>query len=81
MDELKEYSSKKGYEFTVDSGDFEMGNAAGRFAYVEDPDGTLIEFVETYEVPIVEKLGWSIKLRKRARKPLPRLMINAMGWF
>jgi catechol 2,3-dioxygenase-like lactoylglutathione lyase family enzyme len=81
MDALKSFSASKGYSFTVDSGDFEMGNAAGRFAYVEDPDGTLIEFVETYEVPIVEKLGWSIKLKGKKRKPLPRFIINAMGWF
>lgn len=81
MDDLKAFASEKDYPFTVDSGDFEMGNAAGRFAYTEDPDGTLIEFVETYEVPIIEKLGLSIKLKDKKRKPLPRMLIKAMGWF
>jgi len=34
-----------------------MGEASGHFAYVEDPDGTLIEFVETHKIPIIKKLG------------------------
>ena len=67
--------------FTVDSGDFDMGEAAGQFAYIEDPDGTLIEFVETHKVPIMKKMGWYLDLRKRpAEKPLPNFMLNAMGW-
>lgn len=69
-----------GTPFTVDSGDFDMGEAAGQFAYIEDPDGTLIEFVETHKVPIMKKLGWYLDLRKRpAKKSLPRWMIKAMG--
>ena len=43
-----------------------MGEAAGHFAYIEDPDGTLIEFVETLKIPIIKKLGWYINLEKRA---------------
>jgi len=67
--------------FTVDSGDFDMGEAAGQFAYIEDPDGTLIEFVETHKVPIMKKIGWFLDLRKRsATKPLPNFMLTAMGW-
>lgn len=66
--------------FTVDSGDFDMGEAAGQFAYIEDPDGTLIEFVETQKVPIMKKLGWYLDLRKRdPHKPLPKFMLKAMG--
>ncbi len=69
-----------GCPFTVDSGDFDMGEAAGQFAYIEDPDGTLIEFVETHKVPIMKKLGWYLDLRKRpAEKALPNWMIKAMG--
>ena len=69
-----------GCGFTVDSGDFDMGEAAGQFAYIEDPDGTLIEFVETHKVPIMKKLGWFLDLRKRpADKPLPNFMLSAMG--
>lgn len=35
-----------------------MGNAAGHFSYNEDPDGTLIEYVETHKVPIVKNLAY-----------------------
>lgn len=66
--------------FTVDSGDFDMGEAAGQFAYVEDPDGTLIEFVETQKLPILKKVGWYLDLRKRnPKKPLPKWMLKSMG--
>ena len=57
-----------------------MGDAAGQFAYIEDPDGTLIEFVETHKVPLVKKLGLSINLQKRdPEKPLPRWMLKALS--
>jgi hypothetical protein len=82
MDALKEKCADAGFPFTVDSGgsSFDMGEAAGRFSYIEDPDGTLIEFVETHKVPIVKKLGWYLNLKqRRADKPLPRWMIKVMG--
>jgi hypothetical protein len=56
-----------------------MGEAAGHFAYIEDPDGTLIEFVETHKLPILKKLGWYLDLRKRnAYKPLPDWMVRLL---
>lgn len=78
MDALKARGKELGYPFTVDSADsFDMGKAAGRFGYVEDPDGTLIEFVETHKLPIVEKWGWYMDLRKRNQeKSLPKWMLN-----
>lgn len=68
------------YPFTVDSTDsFDMGESAGHFGYVEDPDKTLIEFVETHKVPIFQGLGIYINLKKRnPKKPLPKLMVKAM---
>ncbi len=85
MDNLRRYCRETGFPFTVDSqqsreGDsFDMGEAAGHFAYIADPDGTLIEFVETHKVPIIKKLGWYIDLRKRnPHKPLPSWMIKAL---
>jgi catechol 2,3-dioxygenase-like lactoylglutathione lyase family enzyme len=80
MDALKKTSEDLGYSFTVDSSDsFDMGKAAGRFGYVEDPDGTLIELVETHRVPIVQKLGLYINLNKRnAKRPLPNWIVKAM---
>lgn len=80
MDALRGTCLAYGCPFTVDSGDFDMGEAAGQFAYIEDPDGTLIEFVETHKVPIMKKLGWYLDLRKRPPgKALPTWMLKAMG--
>lgn len=81
MDLLKTRCEAGGHPFTVDSGtSFDMGEAGGRFSYIEDPDGTLIEFVETHHLPVLKKLNWYLDLRKRGmEKPLPRWMIRAMG--
>lgn len=81
MDELKIEAEKLGFPFTVDSGQtFDMGEAGGRFSYIEDPDGTLLEFVETHKVPILKKLGWYINLKKRnPAKHLPKWMLRTMG--
>jgi catechol 2,3-dioxygenase-like lactoylglutathione lyase family enzyme len=80
MDALKEELEAEGFPFTVDSANsFDMGEAAGRFTYVEDPDGTLIEFVETHKVPIIKKIGWYIDMTKRdPKKNLPNWMISAL---
>jgi catechol 2,3-dioxygenase-like lactoylglutathione lyase family enzyme len=81
MDALKERMKQNGVHFTVDSADtFDMGESGGRFSYVEDPDGTLIEMVETHKVPILKKIGWYLDLKKRGQhKPLPDWLISAMG--
>jgi catechol 2,3-dioxygenase-like lactoylglutathione lyase family enzyme len=81
MKDLKKECQKAGFPFTVDSGEtFDMGEAGGRFSYVEDPDGTLIEFVETHKVPVMKKLGWYINLKNRnPEKALPKWMLKAMG--
>ncbi len=60
---------------------FERGKASGQFAYNEDPDGTLIEYVETHKVPILKKLSWYLDLGKRKKnRPLPDWMIKCMGF-
>ncbi len=60
---------------------FDMGEAAGHFSYVEDPDGTLIEFVESHKLPVSKKLGWYINLRKRnPEKPLANWIVKAMKY-
>jgi len=84
MDEWRRDCAAAGRPFTVDSAaggaSFDMGKAAGRFAYVEDPDGTLVELVETHRIPIAAKFGLSIDLRRRdPEKPLPRAMIRLLG--
>jgi len=85
MEDLRKYCESEGFPFTVDSfanikGRFDMGDAAGHFSYIEDPDGTLIEFVETLRVPISKKLGIYLNLQKRdPKKSLPRWMIKALS--
>ncbi len=85
MDELRKFCSEKGFPFTVDSkkshegSSFDMGEAAGHFSYIEDPDGTLIEFVETHKVPILKKFGWYLDLSKRdPKKSLPDWILKTM---
>lgn len=82
MDGLKQRCTENGFPFTVDSNNtFDMGEAGGRFTYLEDPDGTLIEFVETHRVPIMKKIGWYLNLKDRkTKKPLPDWMVSTMGW-
>lgn len=83
MREMEKFCQSKGYPFTVDScanqSQFDMGQAAGHFTYIEDPDGTLIELVETHKIPIIAKLNLCINLMKRDRtKSLPRILFQMM---
>ncbi len=72
MEAVKAQTEALGHPFVCDSDtDFGMGDADGHFTYVEDPDGTLIEFVETFKIPIAKKLGLYLNLKsKDDRKPL-----------
>ncbi|MBR4133477.1 MAG: VOC family protein [Bacteroidales bacterium] len=57
-----------------------MGDASGHFCYVEDPDGSLIELVETHKIPVAKKLGWFIDMKKRDQsKSLPKFLFRMMG--
>lgn len=85
MDSLRSYCEKRGFPFRVDSmhshngSSFDMGEAAGYFAYIEDPDGTLIELVETHKIPVLKKIGWYLDLRKRKDgKPLPEWILKTL---
>ena len=80
MNATREECSAKGFPFTVDTGKgFDMGDASGHFSYIEDNDGTLIEFVETHKLPIIKKIGWYFNLKNRnPEKPLPDWMIKAL---
>lgn len=84
MRALGAFCAEKGHPFTVDScpggEQFDMGDASGHFTYVEDPDGTLIEFVETHKIPVAKKLGWFIDMKKRnPKKSLPKFLFRMMG--
>ena len=80
MDDLREEVKEKGFPFTVDSAKdmdtFDMGETAGSFSYIQAPEGTLIEFVETHKIPLVKKLGWYLDLTKRKAGPLPKWIFS-----
>ena len=86
MKALQAKCESMGFKFTVDSSvkhnevnSFDMGEASGHFTYIEDPDGTLIEFVETHKIPLVKKLGINLNLRNfQPEKPLPDWMLKAL---
>lgn len=80
MQDLQKACEAKGFPFTVDSKNtFDMGEAGGHFSYIEDPDGTLIEFVETHKIPVIKKIGWYLNLKKRdPEKNLPNFVLKAL---
>lgn len=81
MEGMRERARSVGHEFVCDGGvDFKMGDADGHFTYVEDPDGTLIELVETFRIPVLKKLGIYINLKnKDSKKKLPRFILKALS--
>ncbi|NDV46904.1 VOC family protein [Paludibacter sp. 221] len=90
MRALEKKCESLGFPFTADSAvkqksdaeSFEMGDAAGHFTYIEDPDGYLIEFVETHKIPIMKKLGLYLNLRKRdVEKPLPDWILKMLRFM
>jgi catechol 2,3-dioxygenase-like lactoylglutathione lyase family enzyme len=70
-----------GHGFTCDTKDvLSMGESTRvHCTYCEDPDGTLIEMIEVYKIPIIEKLGFYLNVEKRKpSQPLPDWMIKAL---
>ena len=86
MTALKAKCESMGFPFTVDSSvkhnemnSFDMGEASGHFTYIEDFDGTLIEFVETHKIPLLKSLGINLNLRNfNPEKPLPDWLLKAL---
>lgn len=80
MKALVKECADKGFPFQVLSDEtFQMGEANGHWGYIEDPDGTLIEFVEAFKVPLIKQINWNINLKNRdPLKPLPNWLIKAM---
>lgn len=80
MQDLQKKCEQNGFPFTVDSKNtFDMGEAGGHFSYIEDPDGALIEFVETHKIPVIKKIGWYLNLKKRdPEKNLPNFILKAL---
>src|SRR5690554_1558024 len=88
-DALREKCEEMGFPFTVDSSSnfkegesFDMGEAAGQFAYIEDPDGTLIELVEAHKIPLMKKFNLYLNLRNRdPEKALPKWMLGMLRFM
>lgn len=80
MQEHEKICEGKNYPLTVNSANsFDMGEASGHFAYNEDPDGTLIEYVESHKVPIAKKMGLYLNLKKRdPEKSLPNWVVRCL---
>lgn len=81
MTKLVDECGANGYPFKVlSTPSFDMGDANGHWGYLEDNDGTLIEFVETHKIPLIKSLNWHIDLRKRdPLRSLPRWIINGLA--
>lgn len=80
MQELGKDLAKNGYPFTCDSKNaLSMGQTKVHCTYIHDDDHTLIEMIEVYKVPIMEKWGLFLNVEKRdPLKPLPDLMLKAL---
>lgn len=80
MVELGDELAKEGFAFTCDSRDaLDMGTTKVHCTYIEDKDGTWIELIEVYKVPIIEKFGIFLNVEKRdPSKPLPDYMLKAL---
>jgi hypothetical protein len=56
-----------------------MGRTRVHCAYICDPDGVLIELIEVYKIPIMEKWGIFLNVHgKRAGKHLPNWLIRIL---
>ena len=80
MDQVERNLSAIGHPFTCDSSNgLHMGKTRVHCTYVEDPDGTLIELIEVYKIPLMEKWGLFLNVEKRdPLKPLPNWMLKTM---
>ena len=81
MSALGEKLKNAGHGFTCDTKDvLSMGESTKvHCTYCEDPDGTLIEMIEVYKIPIIEKLGLFLNVEKRhPSQPLPDWMLKAL---
>jgi len=81
MAQIGEECAQKGFPFTCDSKNvLNMGNHTEvHCTYIEDADGTLVEFTEVYKIPILKKIGWFLDVAKRnPEKPLPSWMLKGM---
>lgn len=80
MAEVEKDLRAKGFPFTCDSSNgLSMGKTRVHCTYIEDPDGTLLELIEVFKIPIVEKWGIFMNVEKRdPLKPYPKFMLKSL---
>jgi catechol 2,3-dioxygenase-like lactoylglutathione lyase family enzyme len=81
MKEIGKKLEQEGFGFTCDTNNvLSMGDSTKvHCTYIEDPDGTLIEMIEVYKIPIIEKLGINLNVEKSPlEKPLPNWLLKAL---
>ena len=84
MAALGEKLEELGHGFTCDTKDvLSMGDSTRvHCTYTEDPDGILIELIEVYKIPIIEKLGIYLNVEKRPpSQPYPNFMLKALKFM
>lgn len=84
MEAIGKQLDQAGFGFTCDTKNvLSMGESTKvHCTYIEDPDGTLIEMIEVYKIPILEKLRIYLNVAKRhPDKPLPDTMLKAMRFM
>lgn len=73
-----------GHPFTCDTKDvLSMGDSTQvHCTYVEDPDGVLLEMIEVFKIPLIEKLGFYLNVAKKdPTKPLPAWLLKTMRFM
>lgn len=81
MKHIEKECTDRGFPFTCDSRNaLKMGdNTEVHCTYIEDPDGTLIELIEVYKIPILKKIGLFLDVEKRdPQKPLPSWLLKGL---
>ncbi len=83
MAQIEQELTAAGYPFTCDTKEIlDMGKTRVHCVYIEDPDGTWLELIEVYKIPIIEKLGIFLNVEKRSpEQPLPDMMLKAMKFM
>lgn len=77
---LADVLAQKNIQFKCDSqAALSMGKTQVHCAYVVDPDGILIELIEVYKIPLIEKWGIFLNVHgKKAGKALPNWLIRLL---
>ncbi len=81
MGQIEKDCVSMGFPFTCDSKNaLKMGdNTEVHCTYLEDPDGTLIELIEVYKIPIFKKWGLFLNVEKwNPKKPLPSWILKGL---